>query len=228
MEYPGLELETFNKANIWSKYTFHLIKKYFKDEILEVGAGIGSFTKNYISKFNNITLSETDKKNLEQIKKKFSSILKINIDNNLIQNINKKFNTIIYLNVLEHIENDITEINNAIEKLNDDGYLIILVPAHQKLYSKFDKAVGHIKRYELDFFKTNKFKNAEMVDLYYLDCLGYLLYYLNKVFFKGETYPSNLKIFIWDKIFTPFTIVVDFLTGYKFGKNILCIYQKDD
>ena len=49
---------------------------------------------------------------------------------------------------------------------------------------------------------------------------------LNKTFFKEETYPSNLKIFIWDKIFTPLTIVFDYLTRYKFGKNILCIYQK--
>ena len=36
------------------------------------------------------------------------------------------------------------------------------------------------------------------------------------------------KIFIQDKIFTPFTIAIDYLTGYKFGKNILCIYKKDD
>ena len=28
------------------------------------------------------------------------------------------------------------------------------------------------------------------------------------------------------KIFTPFSIIVDFLTGYKFGKNILCIYKR--
>jgi len=228
MEYPGLELETFDKAKIWRKYTFLLIKKYFKDEILEVGAGIGSFTKNYINKFNNITLSETDNKNLEEIKKKFSNISKINIENNLIQNINKKFNTIIYLNVLEHIENDIAEINSAIGKLNDNGYLIILVPAHQKLYSKFDKAVGHVKRYELDFFKKNNFKNAELVDLYYLDYLGYLLYYINRIFFKEETWPSKYKVMLWDKFFTPITILIDFLLRYRFGKNIMCIYRKNN
>ena len=59
-----------------------------------------------------------------------------------------------------------------------------------------------------------------------LNLRNHLLYYLNKTFFKEETYPSNLKIFIWDKIFTPLTIVFDYLTRYKFGKNILCIYQK--
>ena len=228
MEYPGLELETFDKANVWSKYVFFLTKKYFKEEILEVGTGIGSFTKNYLNKFNHITLSEVDAKNLEQLRKKFSHMKKINIDNNLIQNIKKKFNTILYLNVLEHIERDIDEINNAVEKLNNNGYLIILVPAHNKLYSKFDKAVGHIKRYELDFFKNNKFKNVELVDLYHLDCLGYFLYYINRIFFKEETYPSKFKVMVWDKFFTPSTIIIDFLLRYRFGKNIMCIYKKNN
>ena len=47
-----------------------------------------------------------------------------------------------------------------------------------------------------------------------------------KIFFKNEIYPSKLKIFIWDKIFSPITIILDFITRYKFGKNILCIYKK--
>jgi len=226
MKYEGLELENFDKAHIWRKYIFFLIRKYFSDDFLEVGAGIGSFTKNYFTKFNNIVLSEIDTNNLNQLKKKFNNYKNVEICNNAIKDINKKFNTIIYLNVLEHIKNDILEINNALEKLNVGGYLIILVPAGSRLYGKFDKAVGHHRRYELDFFKNNKFQNTKLVNLYSLDCFGYLLYYLNKTFFKEETYPSSLKIFIWDKIFTPFTIVFDYLTGYKFGKNILCIYQK--
>ena len=75
---------------------------------------------------------------------------------------------------------------------------------------------------------SNKFGKSKVVKLHFLDFFGYLLYFLNKIFFKEETYPSSFKIFIWDKVFTPFTIVVDYLTGYKFGKNILCIYKKDD
>ena len=59
-----------------------------------------------------------------------------------------------------------------------------------------------------------------------LDSMGYLLYYLNKIIFKNEEFPSELKIFIWDKIFTPITILADFLTNYKIGKCILTVYKK--
>ena len=137
------------------------------------------------------------------------------------------FNTILYLNVLEHIEKDVQEINDALDKLVTGGHLIILVPAHNKLYSKFDKAIGHIKRYDINFFRTLDLKNSKIQDLCYLDCMGYFLYFLNKIFFKEEIYPSKLKIFIWDKFFTPISIILDKLLNYKFGKNIMCVIKKN-
>jgi len=100
-----------------------------------------------------------------------------------------------------------------------------MVPAHQKIYSNLDKAVGHFRRYEIDFFKKN-FESLEQIDIKFLDTLGFFLYYLNKFTFKNEVFPSKFKIFIWDKIFTPITILVDFLFRYKFGKCILAIYKK--
>ena len=56
--------------------------------------------------------------------------------------------------------------------------------------------------------------------------MGYILYFLNKFFFKNETTPSKLKIFIWDKFFTPITIIIDFVLRYRFGKCILAVYKK--
>ena len=101
-----------------------------------------------------------------------------------------------------------------------------MAPAHQKIYGNLDKAVGHFRRYEKDFFEK-KFDNLELLSLKFLDAIGYVLYFLNKIIFSKETFPSNLKIFLWDKIFTPITILVDFITNYKFGKCIVAIYKKN-
>jgi len=226
-KYPEIALERFDKANLWIKYIILKIKRFLKDDILEVGAGCGSFTKSYMSNFHSITLTDMDNNSFNLLKRNFINEKNVNVIKSSTKNIDKKFNTILYFNVLEHVKEDKLEIKTALEKLNNGGHLIVLVPAHQKIYSKLDEAVGHFKRYDIDFFKKNKFENSKIIKLHFLDFFGYLLYHLNKIFFKEETYPSNLKIFIWDKIFTPFTVVVDYLTGYKFGKNILCIYQKD-
>ena len=107
----------------------------------------------------------------------------------------QKFDSIIYLHVLEHIKNDEQEILNATKRLNKNGFLIIMVPAHQKIYSNLDRAVGHFRRYEIEFFNKN-FKSLKKINIKFLDTMGYFLYLFNKFFFKKEVYPSKFKIFI--------------------------------
>jgi len=227
MKYPGAELDNFDKATIWRKYIFFQIKKFIKGNVLEVGAGIGSFTNNYKNLPNKITLSEIDQENLLLIKKKFKDT-NINFTGDLTKNIKSNYDTIMYLNVLEHIEDDTKEINEAFQKLNPGGFLIILVPAHNNLYSEFDKAIGHFRRYEIKYFRNLKVNNSKLIRLNFLDSAGYFLYYVNKIFFKKEVYPSKLKIYIWDKFFTPITFILDKILFYKFGKNILYIIQKSE
>ena len=223
--YPKEATERFDNANFHISYCLKFIKKYIKGNVLEIGAGCGSFTRNYLNRnIKNITLTELDKKNILELKRKFKNNTNIKVIKKNIYNIEKKFDTIIYLHVLEHIKNDNEEIKAASKKLKENGNLIIMVPAHQKIYSNLDKAVGHFRRYELNFFRES-FGSLKRSNLIFLDSMGYILYYLNKKIFKKEIYPSKLKIFIWDKIFTPITAVVDFVFRYKFGKCILAIYK---
>ena len=228
MNYPGKELEMFDKAHFWRKYLHLVTKKFIGKKILEVGAGIGSFTKIYIKENVDITLSEIDNVNYEILKKKFDLQKNVKVENKFIDQFNETFDTILYLSVLEHIENDKKEILNALEKLEDKGHLIICVPAHNYMYSNFDKEIGHFRRYEMNFFDTLNLKNANIKTSFFIDSFGHLLYFLNKFLFSKEVYPSKLKVFIWDKIFIPITYIIDFLSFYKFGKNILCIIQKNN
>ena len=228
MNYPGKELEIFDKAHFWRNYTYLLVKKFIGKKILEVGAGIGSFTKIYIKEKSDITLSEIDSFNYETLKKNFNSQKNVKVENKLIQQFDETFDTIFYISVLEHIENDKKEITDAIEKLEDKGHLIICVPAHNYMYSNFDKEIGHFRRYEMNFFDTLNLKNVNIKKKFFIDSFGHLLYFLNKLLFSKETYPSKLKVFIWDKIFIPVTYIIDFLSFYKFGKNIICIIQKNN
>ena len=226
MNYSGKELENFDKAYFWRNYVYLCIKKFIGKKILEIGAGIGSFTKTYIKDDLNVTLSEIDESNYQTLKKVFSSQKNVKVENKLINQFNETFDTILYSSVLEHIEDDKREILNAIDKLTHGGHLIICVPAHNYMYSNFDKEIGHFRRYEMNFFDTLNLKNANIKTSFFIDSFGHLLYFLNKLLFSKEVYPSKLKVFIWDKIFIPITYIIDFFSFYKFGKNIVCIIQK--
>ena len=225
-QYPEIATERFDDANFHINYCLSFINKFIKGNIIEIGAGCGSFTKNYYDpKIKSLILTETDQLNITNLQKKFEKNYNIRISDLSIDKIQNKFDTILYLHVLEHIKEDVNELKNAKNKLNDEGHLVIMVPAHQKIYGNLDKAVGHFRRYEKDFFKKNLL-DLELVSFRYLDSMGYLLYYLNKIFFKNETFPSKFKIFLWDKLFTPITILIDFLTNYSFGKCIVAVYKK--
>ena len=227
-EYPEIVTERFNGANFHINYCLKFINKYLTGSILEVGAGCGSFTKHYLNKkITSITLTELDQTNILNLNKNFDSYTNIKIIKKKINEIDEKFDAIIYLHVLEHIKDDQNEIYEASKRLKNNGILIIMVPAHQKMYSNLDKAVGHFRRYEMEFFKK-KFKSLVIYNVKFLDSMGYFLYYLNKFFFKKEVYPSKLKIFIWDKLFTPLSVITDFIFRYKFGKCILAIYKKSN
>ena len=226
-KYPETATERFDNANFHIKYCLLSLKKFISGNIIEIGAGCGSFTRNYYNaKIKSIVLTEVDIKNINELKIKFSNDANIRILNSSIENIKQKFDTILYFHVLEHIKDDIREIKNAVKKLNTGGHIIIMVPAHQKVYGNLDKAVGHFRRYEKDFFKNNLF-GLELVNFKYLDAMGYILYNLNRIFFKKEKFPSKLKIFIWDKIFTPITVIIDFILNYRLGKCIIAIYRKN-
>ena len=69
-KYPELATERFDKANFHINYCLNFFRKFIKGDILEVGAGCGSFTKFYAKKFNSVTLTELDEKNFLDLKKK--------------------------------------------------------------------------------------------------------------------------------------------------------------
>ena len=93
MKYPGLELEVFEKAIIWRAYVYIILKKFIKKNVLEIGAGLGSFTKFYLNSNLRVTVTDLDKKNYEFLKKRFKGI-RIIITNKKIKNVKKKYDTI--------------------------------------------------------------------------------------------------------------------------------------
>ena len=69
-------LDIFDKAKLWIKYVHLLNKKYYKDNFVEIGAGIGSFTESYKKKIKNIYLTECDEKNLSDFATMGSALFK--------------------------------------------------------------------------------------------------------------------------------------------------------
>ena len=145
-----------------------------------------------------------------------------------IENIDYTYDTICYFDVIEHIENHENEIKNALNKLNANGKLIIIVPAFNHRYSNYDKSIGHYRRYEKKFFlKFLRDNNLIYKSLFYFDCIGYFFLLMNKLInFKNEKKVSFGTI-IWN-LMIPVSKILDKMLFHKFGKSLICVIQKKE
>jgi len=97
-------------------------------------------------------------------------------------------------------------------------------PAHNFVYSDFDKAVNHYRRYNKKKLLKLKPANLFVEKCYYLDSLGLILLLVNKFFVKKM--PKYKDIFFWDRFIVPISTFIDAITFYRFGKSIVCIFRK--
>ena len=59
-----------------------------------------------------------------------------------------RFDVVVLFDVLEHITDESAFLQSVKFHMSDSGVLLINVPAYQALYSKYDKAAGHVRRYK--------------------------------------------------------------------------------
>lgn len=232
LEYIGNELELFAEATNWKNYWSGKVASYIKGDVLEVGAGIGGTTAILSPKCSYSTwlCLEPDQKLSDQIEMNqgiSDSIKSISVFNGLISDLpkGKTFDTIIYIDVIEHIKEDRQELEMAYNRLKPEGILIVLVPAHNWLFSPFDKAVGHFRRYNKDRLKSSVPQMMKRERLFYLDSGGFLASIVNKLFLK-QSLPTKDQIDLWDKVIVPFSKISDVLIGYLTGKSLIGIWKK--
>lgn len=229
--YIGSELELFREARNWKAYYSHLLRSYLGNEVLEVGAGIGTTTETLCkgSQRRWVCL-EPDPVLVKTLK---SSIINgclpkcCEARSGTLSDLNyeETFETIIYIDVLEHIKNDRAETRLAASHLKNGGFLVVLAPAHQWLFTPFDEAIGHYRRYNKSMLSAIVPNNLECITLMYLDCIGLIASLGNRFILKSKM-PNRKQILLWDKVMIPLSKKIDPLIQYSVGKSILGIWQK--
>lgn len=230
-KYPGEELQVFEAATNWKNYFAGHISGYLKGKILEVGAGIGGTTLLLNKgKADNWLLLEPDETMQQILQQKIKDkLLPSNCKavkgtlNSLDKN--DKFDCIIYIDVLEHIEDEATEIKKAADHLEKGGHLIILSPAFQFLYSPFDKAIGHYRRYNRKTLSAIQPASLARKKIIYLDSIGFFASLLNKIILR-QSYPAKRQVQLWDQWMIPVSKITDHVFFYSFGKSILVVWRK--
>jgi 2-polyprenyl-3-methyl-5-hydroxy-6-metoxy-1,4-benzoquinol methylase len=228
-KYVGSELDLFAAVKNWKAYWSGQIREYLRGDILEVGAGIGSNTQFLdLGGSGRWVCLEPDPELLDKLAQQCSERKGRAYEavcGTLDALGSQQFDTIIYVDVLEHIDKDLEELNHAASHLRPGGRLIVLSPAHQWLYSPFDAAIGHFRRYDRAMLGSISPTSLRLERMRYLDSAGLLLSAANRLLLR-QSMPTKAQLGFWDRWVIPISRVLDEVLLYSLGKTIIAVWYK--
>ena len=229
--YEGKELELFAHARNWKRYWSGKIARHFGNSVLEVGAGLGANTPYLLGASQESWLClEPDGTLTEQIPATLATHPQrgiVRTHTGVLRDLppDALFDTILYIDVLEHIEDDHGEMRLALAHLQARGRIVVLSPAQPGLYTEFDRALGHYRRYTRATLKACTPPGARLVEIYALDSFGLLASVANKLLLH-QSMPTLKQIAFWDGWLVPVSRVTDPLIGFSLGKSQIAVWEK--
>lgn len=228
--YIGSELELFAQAKNWKRHYGRRVRRHLGPDVLEVGAGIGATTQSLCPGIQRRWLClEPDPKLAEVLQASAASgalpaCCEVRVGTLAQLEPEERFDTILYIDVLEHIEDDRAELERAGNHLKPGGRLIVLAPAHQWLFTPFDAAIGHFRRYTKKSLAAAVPDRLARVELGYLDAVGLLASLGNRLLLRSPM-PTPRQIAAWDRLMVPVSRLVDPILFHAVGKSVLGVWK---
>jgi len=231
-QYNGRDLEAMSFAVRYHKWILNIFRPYVGKNILEVGAGSGSVSELILEyKPNRAGFVEPSKKMYDLLNKSITG-KNVYIYNAFFSDITDKIkkdvapDSIFYVNVLEHVPDDKNELKEMYDLLPRGGHIFIFVPALPRLMSKFDKKLGHYRRYTKPGLKKIVEKTGfTIIESRYFDFPGIFPWFFNYTL-SGSTKLSPGAVGIYDKFAIPVIKPVENTIKPLIGKNVLLIAKK--
>ncbi|NOY24245.1 MAG: glycosyltransferase [Oligoflexia bacterium] len=133
---------------------YDTIAPWLGDVVVEAGAGQGNITEYMIGR-RHILATDNDPRLIEKLRQAYHGFDNVDVSPwdlhqplDWVGSEGQRPDTVVCLNVLEHVADEAGALRNIRQLLTPTkGRLVLLVPAHPKLYGPFDKAIGHHRRY---------------------------------------------------------------------------------
>jgi SAM-dependent methyltransferase len=234
-DYVGSELDLFARAKRWKSYVCSQLQHFIRGDVLEVGSGIGETTKalcvgkekswTCLEPDQNLAIRLTSSINEAWFSERFSPYVIIGSISEFQYDMS--YDTVLFIDVIEHIEKDALELEASSRLLRPEGYLIVLAPAYQWLFSPYDAAIGHFRRYNKKTLIRITPPGTVIEKLWYLDSVGLLASLGNRLILRSGM-PNLKQLRLWDRLMVPCSRVLDPLFGYRVGKTIIGVWRRSN
>jgi len=133
---------------------FSVIRPEHSGPMLEIGAGIGTFSERLLGAgAQPLVLVEPEHACADELRSRFADNAAVEVveemlpDSPTLRARPAGFVYALCQNVLEHIDDDLGALSLVVDCLEPGGEMLILVPAHPRLFGRLDVRFGHRRRY---------------------------------------------------------------------------------
>jgi SAM-dependent methyltransferase len=237
-DYPGRELEAMDNAANYHRWILEIFEPYLGDHLVEVGAGLGTFSQLILERHRCQTLSLVEPSD-GMYQDLVANAQRLNTDTRIDSchgtfpqcapqiKSNQAPDSIIYVNVLEHIADDKLELEVIRETLSSSGHVFLFVPALAWLFGAFDERVGHLRRYtKSELEEKLKAAGFKIILSRYFDFSGIGPWWVKYCLLKSATMESA-GVRLYDRFVVPAARRIESIISPPLGKNVIAIAQKD-
>jgi len=194
-------LESLSGAPGISKWYLDQFRPYLGDRVLEAGCGAGNLTSQLIDR-EHLTAMDLDESHVERIQSRFGHLENLTIttgdldDPDTFSGLPADYDSVLCVNVLEHLNRPEVAAKGFAQVLVSGGHALVLVPAHDWLFSAADEALGHTQRYnraELESLLENA--GLEVVEIRQFNRLGVLGWMVNKTLRRTNIGKMQARLF---------------------------------
>jgi SAM-dependent methyltransferase len=225
VQYLGRELEAMSFADNYHRWILEEFHPHLGQTIVEVGAGVGDFSKMLLDCHPLHLYSFEPADNLfPRLQRALAGIENVTPVKGFLDPLAapEMADSVLYVNVLEHIEDDVGELRRARRVLKPGGNLLVFVPALSWLYSPADRRMGHYRRYHkkglAHLVESAGFK---ITHLRYFDMAGVIPWFVYFRLFRGTL--GNHSVTAYDRLVVPVMRRVERWLIPPLGKNLLLV-----
>ena len=204
-------------------------------DILEVGAGSGSFSRSISGVASRLVSVEPNDKFHKELNQKllgvenaesFLGTLSDYVARTKEHNVERKFDRVMYTHVLEHITDDVSELRLAKDQLHPDGKAIVVVPSMPRLYGSVDSLAGHVRRFTMRELKTvAEISGFEIESIQYFNPIAIAPYWMLYRLFGVKSVGSG-QLGTYDRVIVPFAYkIMKILNGRIPGINLIAVLR---
>lgn len=218
-------LDNLDGADNYAAWIFDMVRPYLGDEVLEVGAGHGTFTGLLAERAGRVVATDVAERCAAILRERFAGDRRVTVVQGGADAAAElsPFDSAVLINVLEHIEDDNGALRELSATLKPGGRLILWVPAFALLYSDFDRKIGHYRRYRRAGLRAQlTAAGFDVAEVRYVNSVGALAW-LVVARLLHRTPTGGLSVRIYDSCFVPVLKRVEGRLGTPFGQSLFAV-----